>query len=79
LAFFVPTRWRWIAAIGAAGAAGWWVFHIAKGCDEEFDVACDEQPLLLGALALMMLGSWLCGVGAGVLARLFVNRFVKPS
>jgi hypothetical protein len=68
-----------MAGIGAAGAAGWWVFHVAKGCDEEFDVACDEQPLLLGALALMMLASWLCGVGAGVLARRFADRNANPS
>jgi hypothetical protein len=75
----VPTRWRWIAAIGAAGAAGWWIFHVAKGCDEEFEVACDEQPLLLGALALMMLAPWLGGVGAGVLARRLANRNADPS
>jgi hypothetical protein len=75
----VPTRWRWVAAIGAAGAAGWWIFQVANGCDEEFEVACDEQPLLLGALALMMLTPWLFGVGAGVIARRFANRNANPS
>ena len=73
----MPTRWRWIAAVGAAIGVAFWIAQIAGGCDEELEVTCSLQPLVGGLFALMLLAAWLCGVAIGLLVRRLARR--EPS
>ena len=72
-----PRRWRWIAAVGAAGAMAWWAWTISGGCDHESEVRCGWQPVLSWIVALFWFAAWLAGVGVGlVLRRQSVRRRV---
>jgi hypothetical protein len=57
----------------------WWAWEIANGCNEDFEVTCSFQPVATAVIALMLLASWLGGVGTGVSIRRFANRNGNPS
>jgi hypothetical protein len=66
---------RWPVAGGLLLAVVIWLVSVLGGCNEDPEVECSAQPLVLPLfIAIYFLAPWMLGVGAGYLLRQAVRR-----